>query len=426
MRARAGVAPLPERPASLTACPREPFQGAPRGREECMGRQPRPAWFGPAPYRMVRVREDHVQEWLARLVAVLKDEEALGAVLRRLWAEFERARTASLDALDLQGFDSWSLVQTVEAGLACERAIEEFLPEPWATRFPPEAVWLLFMYALLIKALDRALEDPFEPFVTPEVSATLPPHLREIPLEDRVLLPALRAEFDRVVAAEAKRELLRRGGARRGFPGAVILYLMRAERAAPRILTEADVDVELATEDLVTQVMKLLARRGGRWVWPALRAETQGERRAEATGEAPLTLDAWAKSSKVKDELEILARALEGELDVIPLAVARDLQNRAKPEARWAESLVGEEEIRITIEEETPPDPAAALDSRLDAHRQVEQFVAAHPRHRVGIELALSDASLTEAAAKRGVTVSALSQRRTAAIRAFNEWVRGK
>lgn len=374
----------------------------------------RPFWFRPAPYRDLRWTKAETEPALAAIMTLwsLADTRP---VMDSLYGLFQRARSIRAErvaSMDWSDFDSWALVMTVDAGVAVDQAIDEFLPPIWAEVLDRPVRHTIFMAALLVRAVGALLDDPDEPFRDSRlIWPSDPPQVR-------VCLPALRAEFALLARPHAKTELLRRGADRDGFPAAVILDMMRHSDDAlrGRLFTMADVD------DAVARLRDTASKRLPRAAWGGFPEKTRQDREQILAGQIPLTLTRDPLFRDIANPLEGLARALEGELDIAPRAIAYDLFDIARRAQHKTKDLVIEFRDEI-------PDQAAEQDDEIPdqaAEQVIEDFLAEYPEYRQGLEDFLSGAPDKELAAARGVTVQAISQRKKRAIRAFERWYRAR
>jgi hypothetical protein len=162
------------------------------------------------------------------------------------------------------------------------------------------------------------------------------------------------------------------------------------------------------------------------------------------------------------DRLEALARGLTGDLDGVPLAVARDLMDGSRKDLRQRRNAA-----RLTIEFRQAEDPTSVerddpllaprrgIESFLKENpgfrlhsprppalpfdadrlsedppggieRLVEEFLAEHPGKRPGLDSHRSGEPLAVEAARRRVSLAAVSQRRRRAVEAFKRWYRAR
>ena len=390
-----------------------------------------------APYHEARLPKERAAEWLLRLSEQFASP-VIGPVLQEMNATIDVAiegRRARLKEIDWSSWDALDVAALVDAALAIDEATRRFLPGPWRARAMPAVERFLFRQFFIVHGLGRALDDPTEPFG----------RVITLPLAARMLLPAARVEFARLAGAAARQELLRRGEVRSEyFTAAMILYLMRAPDERGRSLLPSDVAAALGP--LVKKIGVNLVTRARLDVHRIPPSEFDLERLTQLFETLATVERSWRGP-------EILARGLEeGALDILPVAAALDFKNRARRAWRQSTTPSGErddrgregrqqiesldddatagnpDKIHIRIVEdsvgvESWRRPDEALE-RLEVRGLPDRFLAEHPRHRAGLALLLGEESLTAAAKRLGVSVAAVSKRRTAAEEAFRAWAR--
>jgi hypothetical protein len=398
----------------------------------------RPAWLRPAPYSEVRLSKDKAAEWLLRL----RDQFAspvFGPLLAEMNSAIDTAMTIRrerLATMDWTSWDIWNLAAAVDASLQVERAAEQFLPADWRPYVAPDTQAFLFRQVFVVAAVARAIDDPLEPFDDPKQLITLPTNVR-------VLLPAARMEFARLTASAVCAEVRSRGGPRRGFSAAVLWYLMRADGV------DSPMAQRLAPEASVAEMLDRLALDVGVparvWAKSALNVPDQADREALTRSQLWETLTRTGPSWSAP---EILARGVEGALDLLPASAGYDLRDQARTEIRRLSTPTGERaptrerpdkknrareplvyldesarEESITIRFEQQQDASLEL---LETRALYGEFVALFPRHQEWLDYYLRGAKLKPIAEAKGVSLPAVSKRITAARKAFSVFARRK
>lgn len=144
-----------------------------------------------AQWRDVGLLPDDTERWLHAITELWTDR-GTRTVIAGLWAHFLDAipaLRASVGVTYWEGAHGWDLVFDLESSVAIRLGISRFVPEPYASTFDAGARKVLYVHALMLAAVTE---------------------LRHLPLRNRVLLPALRAEYFLLAAPHVEREIARR------------------------------------------------------------------------------------------------------------------------------------------------------------------------------------------------------------------------
>lgn len=270
---------------------------------------PRPGWFKrdvTRPSFWAYVRLD--AEWIATVRQRLSDPE-FQPTCEWLLNALRDQEAKTLDRFKRQDWaapSSWQLVALFESHLAVQIGLDECLPS--GADVIPEERWLLYVLSWAFNGMMQ-VDDADDEATT----------------VGRILGPATMALSAYHVGPFVQEEMRRRGVRHVGIHAAVLL------------LQRASFRQKLRVEQLLDPVDPIEALRGSVWKRSlgALRRLCRDldlrDRQQEVAGQIVETVvDRW----RHVPILDLLARALDGELNVAPAAIVSDLMDRARKEMR--------------------------------------------------------------------------------------------
>lgn len=357
----------------------------------------------------MRVNQDRADEWVAGIVRLWLDPEVgpqMASAYQKILTVQDLLRS-SLGIADWSQVNSWDLVAIVEAHATLLISMEAFLPSGFA-HLPPVARRFLWTNAMIITGLEEA----------------------EAGGQPRPLLLAHLTTFAYLAGPRAETEITRRGLKNVGFYEAMVVLLTRALAARPN---DSVLDNDL--EQVLVKVRKAVWKKIPKWAKAEI-ADVEASGKTSPYDALKAAIDRQAVETGLKDwaeePLEVLARSLDGELNIAPQAIGNDLTDLARSLNRKRKLETPAEEgilVRLVEEGDTPEIPSSLPDAegllrRLDAESLVPRFLEAHPEHREGIAILLSGEPLTTLAERQGVTVQTAINRKKRALKALAAWGR--
>jgi hypothetical protein len=349
-----------------------------------------PEWFNvraaqPPPWADVRVTAEGV-EFMARLWAA----PATNPRMRYLWGAFlssEAHVRERLPSVTWERFSPWQLIQFVHVGAGVNDGIGACTAElPDLARGDRARI---YFHAVLIAALRYSVESGVPSEVLDSDG--------EIPAVRWAVMKALSGAACYAMAPYVKREVARRAKDHVGYAAALLEVSRRADHLTP-IFGVADAEaIGRLTWGQRRPVRRALERRG-------LNPSLIDDFLDGLDGQAVITVaDNWGQV----DPLELIGRALEGDLNVAPMAIQNDLKDAARRPSKQRRFEVNFER-RPSLRDPDPepfdhPDGAMKPDAEAE-YQELLARVAADPR-LWGYVLVARDAE-TQAQAARALGVT--------------------
>jgi hypothetical protein len=350
----------------------------------------RPPWFPTldGPRFSIRAPEP-IEDWLAAIQRDYADPRGAAYFRNYLTALdcFAEQHEATLAAQDWTRFSSHSLVSWMHTILQVQHARALFLPKPYRHEIPGAEQLTLCMLALL-----------------PECQQSVKPAC---------------AVLSHIVAAPyVQREVVRRAAKCVGFPAALLVLVHKLEADASTepawqsSYSMSDAVLTAALNRLCKTTRRSAQRRAGKVLHEGRTPEP--ELRENLPGEIWQTIiKRWGE----REPLDLLARALDRKLEIVPRAVADQIMKH----------LAEVCPIATTKEDRLPDEgggePVGWCHAMEEHH--LAAFLRTYPEHKDGIELWLSRKPLAELAKERGITVQTIINRKNRAQRQLEVWAAG-
>jgi hypothetical protein len=425
-----------------------------------------PAWFssleGLPPYHTIRIPDDKVDAWLRQIVE-LWDHPETKPVMQSIWhglSSFQRRLTDELAKWDWRNESSHQLLELAVAHGSLQDGLTSFLPKQYQNLFPVDVLQFLFAHQLLAVGESWLHDHPEDQVTAPSVLDALPESMRLLSREDRSALPLKRAIVTWMAAPFVGEEIGRRSKGHVGFSAAALVFVhdLFGLKLADQFIPDREVEniVSSAIDTLRASSWRQAKDRTGQ----ALKC-TSGDEHAAILNEH-LSGAAWETVTKKWGHLkglDVLARALDGELNVAPRAIVDDImgdlshifpsaaasftettpasgarhrryvtevplpgESQSDPYTSNAEEedqVASGDRLRVSITER----PEDQIDLA-GLKPLCERFLSEHPEHREGLDLYLYDGPLTQEqqAKKLRIRVQTLINRKNRAVKALRSW----
>jgi hypothetical protein len=340
-------------------------------------------------------------EFMARLWAA----PATNPLMRYLWGGFlssEAHFRERLSDVNWERVTPWHLIQFVHVGASVSDGIESCTPElPDLARGDRARI---YFHAVLIAAFRYSIESGVPSQVLDSAG--------EVPAVRWAVMKALSGAACYAMVPHVRRELSRQGEAHVGYAAALLEIGRRADHLAP-IFGTVDADlIGRLTGGRRSRMRRVLAEQG-------LNKSLIVDFLNGLAGQATIT--AASRWGHV-EPLELLGRALQGELNVAPMAIQDDLGEAARRPSRQRQFEVSFERRPSGSQGRQPLDPpdlAMKPDAEVE-YQDVLKRLAADPKLWAYVHAAVDAETQVEAAQALGVTdrtVRNLRQRLEALLR---------
>lgn len=443
--------------------------------------KPTPVWFSRLdrlpPYHEVRVPEEIAEEVLVEIFTKWHDPGTVTEMHER-WNEIRRSQCRirqDLAEKDWTKESAHQLVENIAAYAAIAASIATCLPEPYKSVFPPETSRFVFDNLLMAHGESLSEEHPNDPLTSQSLLDNQPAFLRDLPLTDRKWLLLKRTIYYREAFPHVLKEICRLAQAHLGSPvGALLLAHALEPDGLPDIPTSESINAAL--DSLRASTFNMADRRLEKVFKRPNHFEDrlpQGERK-QTLSEA-LSGAIWktvAERWGALEALDALARALDGEMNLVAQAVVDDLMNEVQhifpaaaasymsnvkigdgnkrrrtfvnettldegKDVKEDDSEGGNRSIKIRIREVTKETRKQSKVNQEEQeqrilvqqlHGHIPIFLANYPKHTDGIDLYLYDGPLNQEqlAKERGCTVQALHYRMNKAAEQFRKYIKSK
>lgn len=391
-----------------------------------------PEWFpklsDTAPYSTVQVAHEEVEDWLDDFAQGYRNPDAWQEVERcfqQLFA-FQDRHKSTLAEVEWSQYSSHQLIWWAVAELTLRRAIEGFLPSPYDQLSQSVRAWL-YLFQLIVTGIAEAAK--------PQIAHPDPLEL------------ARRAIHVRLAAPYAKREIQRRVKQHVGSPVGELLFW----RGIDAMSEQGSLLQTIEGETLVQEIMDKLRACSWRKTKRRVSRVVNDETLVAETLKAQLSMEIYEAIVKRwggLEGLDVLARSLDGECNIVPTAVADSVMDPRRLRElfpfldEWNnvhlpmdkdDSVIlvrrreGEREykpsrITLSITEEDDAHPGS---SKKQADQVLADFLKRYPEHADGIQLLLSDEPLKNLARARGRTVQTIINRKMKALEALKKFAKG-